>query len=162
MSLEFYKMPKDIAARKDLQASDKLVYAVILNSIGDKGYSWIGKIKIVEYTGLAGQTVLDSIKRLELAGLLIVDRRGIGKSNYYQTSPEIRPVQKLDQTSPEIRPEPVQKLDTKRKNYKRTNKKTSFSAYDGKNDWAGYTGENVNLTRGFDPDEAKRLMELVK
>ena len=62
--------------------------------------------------GLARQTVLDSVKRLELAGILNVNRRGNGRSNHYETSLKTRPVQKLDQSkicttgSPETRPEP--------------------------------------------------------
>lgn len=138
MSEKFYKLSQDIAARKDLRASDKIVLAVIVDFLGKNDKCWPGKITLMQKTGLSGQTVCDAIGRLETAGVLQVDRCGKGKSNHYQTSPEIRPesspesrpVQKLDQsknqttTSPEIRPEVVKKLDT---NQTKTNQTTSVA-----------------------------------
>lgn len=38
----FYKLPQDIAARSDLTASAKIVYAVIRDRIGQNGKSWPG------------------------------------------------------------------------------------------------------------------------
>lgn len=142
MSELFYKLPQDIAARKDLRASDKIVFAVIVDCLGKNDKCWPGKLTLMQKTGLSGQTVCDAIGRLETAGVLQVDRRGKGKSNHYQTSPEIRPesspesrpVQKVDQsknqttTSPESRPEVVQKLDTNQTKTNQTNVvNTSFA-----------------------------------
>lgn len=115
--MKFYKLPQELTARKDLKPSDKIVYAVIADHLGENPHCWPGKLTIMKKTGLSSQTVLDAICRLEKLGYLAVDRRGNGKSNHYKTSPETRPVQKLDQSknqttaSPETRPEPVQKLD---------------------------------------------------
>lgn len=119
---EFYKLPQDIAARRDLLPSDKLVYAVVLNCLNGRGVCWPGKRFLAERTGLSGQAVLDAISRLEQAGLLVVERQGNGRSNRYKSGQEIRPVKGLDRSNPdttggqEIRPEAVKRLDHKRKN----------------------------------------------
>ena len=137
---KFIKLPCDIAERRDLKASDKIVHAVLQNYQGDNGYSWPGIRTLAEKTGLARQTVLDAIQRLEATSLLEVTRRGVGKANHYKTGPETRPVQESktgpetrpvqkpdqsrNQTSggPETRPEPVQNSDCIKKDLlKRTN-----------------------------------------
>lgn len=114
---KFYKLPQDIAARKELQATDKIVYAVIVDFIGGNETGWPGKRCLMKKTGLADKTVCDSIKRLELSGLLIVERRGNGKSNHYKTGSESEPVQKLNRFKThtvggsESEPEAVQPLN---------------------------------------------------
>jgi len=117
----FYKLPQDIAARRDLLPSDKLVYAVVLNAFNGKDVCWPGKRDIMEKTGLSGQAVCDAIDRLDKAGVLVVERRGNGKPNHYRTSQQIRPVKELDRSNLDatggqgFRPEPVNKVDHKRK-----------------------------------------------
>jgi hypothetical protein len=49
-------------------------------------------------TGLARQTVIRSVRRLETAGFLEVERRGNGRSNHYKTSLKRKPVPKTDQS----------------------------------------------------------------
>ena len=129
MKNQFYKLPVEIARRKDLQSSDKIVFTMILDHQGGNVKARPGIQTLMMEAGLSRQTVCDSIRRLEAAGFLSVERRGNGRSNFYQsslhprpvgnnqTSLETRPVQKLDQSriqttaSLETRPEPVQKLD---------------------------------------------------
>lgn len=133
MSRKFYKLPQDLCSRKDLQASDKILFAVILNYQGDNGKCWPGISSLMRDTGFARQTVLDSIRRLELSGDLEVIRRGKGKANHYKTSLNIRPVEKSNQSknqttnSPDIRPEVVQILDPKRKDLKETTTHNNYS-----------------------------------
>ncbi len=106
----FCKLPKEIISRKGLEIGDKNIFAVLANYQADNENCWPGIQRLINDTGLARSTVLDSIKRLELAGLLQVKRQGRGKSNLYITSLKSRPVQNSDRsknltsTSPEIRP----------------------------------------------------------
>ena len=134
MSQKFYKLSQDIAARKDLLPSDKIVLTIITDYKRDNEYCWPGIKTIMNRTGLSKQTVLDSIKRLESSGDLVVIRRGKGKSNHYKTSPDIRPVEKSNRSKnqttggPEIRPEVVKKLDpNKTDTLNKTTEYTSFS-----------------------------------
>jgi hypothetical protein len=114
---KFYKLPQELAARKNLKASDKIVYAVIMDHMSVNNKCFPGKRRIMERAGLSGQTVCDSIKRLETAGAMEVVRCGTGKKNHYKSGLENGPVQKADQskshtsTGLKTRPEAVQKLD---------------------------------------------------
>jgi hypothetical protein len=80
---KFYKLPQKLTARKDLNPSDKIVFAVILDFIGDNEYGWPGVRTLAKATGLFTATVVASLKRLEAVGLLNIQRRGNGKSSYY-------------------------------------------------------------------------------
>ncbi len=91
MSELFYKIPQDLAARKDLTGNDKVLYAVIINRIGNNGKCWPGVRTLTKDCGLSIDTVGNSIHRLEAAGLLVVQRRGSGRVNYYQPPGESAP-----------------------------------------------------------------------
>ena len=82
----FYKMLQDMAARTDLKATDKLIYAVISNYRNENGQAWPGMRILAKDTGCSVNTVERSVKRLEEVGLLVVKRRESGKTNVYRTS----------------------------------------------------------------------------
>ena len=84
----FYKLNQELAARKDLNGSDKVLFAVIADRVGKNGKCWPGTRKLAENTGLNRETVIKATKRLESAGLLIVERRKNGQGNHYRTSLE--------------------------------------------------------------------------
>lgn len=114
---KFYKLPQELTARKDLTASAKIIYAVIMDHLGNNKDCWPGKRKLVKKTGLSGDTVCNAIQRLESVGALVVDRRGNGRSNHYKTGLEIRPVRKSNRSENQTgggqktRPEAVRKSD---------------------------------------------------
>ena len=83
LEFPFYALPKGLAAQKDLQASDKVVFSVIRDYLNDNGTSWPGIRTLSKNTGLAFSTVIDSIQRLEAAQFLKVERFGPGKSSHY-------------------------------------------------------------------------------
>jgi hypothetical protein len=94
---KFYKIPQDLTCRKDLIPSDKLIFAVMLDFIGDNGHCWPGVRTLAKRTGLAVSSVIESIRRLELSKVLNIQRRGNGKSSHYsipQSAPETRTVTK--------------------------------------------------------------------
>jgi hypothetical protein len=122
MSNKFFKLPQDMTALKALKPTDKIVFSVIHDHLGNNDYSWPGKRILMRKTGLAGQTVLDCIERLEAAGFLEVNRRGNGRLNHYKTNLQIKPELKAKRsrkltglnTGPsglKDRPQAVQKLD---------------------------------------------------
>lgn len=84
MTERFYKLPQDVAARRDLPPAAKVLHAVIGDHMGANGCAWPGTRKLAEETGQNRGTVLRSTERLEAAGLLTVDRRGNGRVNHYR------------------------------------------------------------------------------
>ena len=113
---KFYKLNQEVTARQDLKASDKIILAIIQNYQDINGKAWPGKRTLQSKSGLSGKTVLVSIKRLETAGLLEVERRGNGKSNHYKSGVETIPVSKVSRCNNdttggvETTPEAVTKL----------------------------------------------------
>jgi len=118
---KFYKLPADIASRRDLNSSDKILFAVIKNHLRNNSFCWPGKRTLMRETGLASKTVCDSIHRLEETGLLVVERPGNGKSNHYKSGSESEPVQRVNRfrndttTGSGSEPEAVQRLNQNRK-----------------------------------------------
>ncbi|MFC1635164.1 helix-turn-helix domain-containing protein [Planctomycetota bacterium] len=80
----FYKLPARVAERRDLKPSDKVVFAVVIDRIGDNSSCWPGVRTIAQDSGLTTTTVTKSVRRLEAAELLLPDRRGPGKSTHYR------------------------------------------------------------------------------
>lgn len=83
-SQKFYKLPVEIAARKDLTPASKIVLAVLADRIGDNGYCWPGVRMLATDTGLTTTGILGCLRLLENRGLVEVKRRGIGKANHYR------------------------------------------------------------------------------
>lgn len=117
----FYKLPKAVASRTDLLASDKLIFAIIIDCMKGKKICWPGKRCLAKRSGLSGPAVCGCIRRLEGAGVLVVDRRGNGKSNVYTTGQQTLPVKEVNRSTDFTRggkdslPEAVNKLDRKKK-----------------------------------------------
>ena len=78
----FYATPQNLKGR-GLKASDKLIFAILLNYQGSNGYCWPGMRRLANDAELSLPTVSGCIQRLELAKLLTVQHRENGKSNHY-------------------------------------------------------------------------------
>ncbi|MCK5600472.1 helix-turn-helix domain-containing protein [Candidatus Pacearchaeota archaeon] len=167
MTEKFYKLPQDLAARKDLKASDKILFAVILDYQGNNADCWPGMTTLTRKTGLAKQTVIRSVKRLEKKGVLAVDRRGKGKSNHYKTGTKSRPVPKVDRSingtigGAKSRPKPVPKVDpnqTDLLNQTNTNKKFQKPTPSKVTEYAASIGFELDGQYFIDSYEAKGWM----
>jgi hypothetical protein len=79
----FFKLPANLAAQKDLPSGAKVIWAVLANRIGGNGFCWAGVRSIARDAGVDVSTVLESIRKLEDAGRLRVERRGSGRANHY-------------------------------------------------------------------------------
>ena len=79
----FYKLPQAIAARKDLSATAKLVYAAILNRLGKNSTSWPGIRRLAGDCGTSTGAIRRAIELLERSGLLAIERGHQRKANRY-------------------------------------------------------------------------------
>jgi len=84
MPERFFKLPQALTTRRDLTSSDKLLYAVLADRMGDSGKCWPGVRTLAGQTGLCRDAVADSVARLERAGVIQVERRGPGQTNVYR------------------------------------------------------------------------------
>lgn len=80
---KFYQIPFELAHRKDLTSTDKIVLAAIVDRIGKNTQCWPGMRTIADDVGVDKSTVVIAIEHLEKTGDLIVKRTGKGKRNYY-------------------------------------------------------------------------------
>lgn len=81
----FLLVPKAIVLRDDLPASAKLVFSLIAESCR-RGFKACTEY-LFRRSGLARRTIINSIRRLEQAGLVAVIRVGRGRVNRYQIPP---------------------------------------------------------------------------
>ena len=117
---KFVKLPWPILNRTDLTLIAKVVYAVIVDRIGENGHAWPGVLQLSRDIDCGRQSVLRALSQLEAAGLLIITRRANGQVNHYAlpTSTTVVPVPERDRyqggtgTSTTVVPEPVPQWDS--------------------------------------------------
>jgi DNA-binding MarR family transcriptional regulator len=118
--MKFYKLPIDIALRRDLPASAKIIAAVLIDRVGDNTDCWPGLRRLAADTGLSKPAVIGGLQRLQDKGLIFIEKRGKGKSNHYkllsESGKETLPVsksgwsRKFTSGGKETLPEVVKKL----------------------------------------------------
>jgi DNA-binding transcriptional regulator YhcF (GntR family) len=86
--VKFYKLPVEIASRRDLPAGAKIILAVIADRIGENDSCWPGLRRLGKDAGLSVATVRQSIQKLQVKTLLEVTRQGKGKVNVYSLAKE--------------------------------------------------------------------------
>ena len=79
-----YCIPRALACRSDLTASDKLAWAALAYRQRDKADCWPSLATIGRDIGCCRDTASEAVKKLEARGLLTV-RRSIGQPNHYTT-----------------------------------------------------------------------------
>jgi hypothetical protein len=80
---KFYKLPVMLLRRRDLNGTDKLILAIIMDRIGKNGRCWPGIKCLAADAGVSRKTVIESVRRLEQAGDIIIENKGQGSRNYY-------------------------------------------------------------------------------
>jgi DNA-binding Lrp family transcriptional regulator len=83
----WWKLPVHVAKRTDLSPAAKLVYAAILDRIGDNHECWPGIRRLANDCGLSPTTVVEAARKLEAVGLLTVDHvtgNPGGRTNRYR------------------------------------------------------------------------------
>lgn len=79
----FAKLRKDLLGRKDINAITKLAYAFIVDAMRGKRVARPGVRAIAKGIGCWPSTAQEAIDQIEEAGLLVIKRRGNGRSNLY-------------------------------------------------------------------------------
>jgi len=82
----FYKLPKDIAGRRDLPASAKIVLAVLIDRIGPNACCWPGIRCLAKDSGLSQHAVINALRKLQAGRLVQIERRSTGQSNRYRVA----------------------------------------------------------------------------
>jgi len=80
----FTMVPNVILTKKELSVGAKLAYAMLLKyAWSDKG-SYPGQLKLAEDLGAGERSIRTYLKELETAGVLKIQQRGLGQTNYYR------------------------------------------------------------------------------
>lgn len=108
----FFKMPIEIAQRKDLSGTAKLVYAAIVDRLGSRGVAWPSERKIAEDIGASRNAVRRAIGNLVRGGLIKSHKRERGQSAVYEvvdSGAETIPVERLqNDTTSGLEMEPLE------------------------------------------------------
>lgn len=79
----FHPLYHEIARRKDLTAGAKLVYAVLCSYHQMFSDVFPGRERLAADTGISKRQLVEHMKNLVDCGLLIMERRGLNKTNVY-------------------------------------------------------------------------------
>jgi len=80
----FYKLPRELAARRDLPPGAKIILSVLRDRMGNNGFCWPGVRTLANDSGLTVTGVLGCLRALESRGDLQIERRGSGRANHYR------------------------------------------------------------------------------
>lgn len=80
----FTQVPNVILTDKMLSVGAKLAYAMLLKYAWDEAACFPGQIRLAEDMGSGERSVRRYLDELEQSGLLEVEQRGLGKTNYYR------------------------------------------------------------------------------
>ena len=79
----FTRIPNGVLRRQGLSPGAKLAYMGLLSYAWQEGSCFPGQARLAEDLGIGQRTVVRYLKELQAVGLLIVQRRGLGKTNLY-------------------------------------------------------------------------------
>jgi len=80
---EFWAIPKDIMATKSLSIEARMVYAVLFTRRNGENRAWPSQAYIAEILGASKRSIIRYMDELVIAGLVVIHRRGLRKSNEY-------------------------------------------------------------------------------
>jgi len=80
----FTMVPNVVLTMPDLSVGAKLAYAMVLKYAWQDNYSFPGQLKLAKDLGAGERSVRTYLKELEAAGLLEIQQRGLGKTNFYR------------------------------------------------------------------------------
>lgn len=80
----FTMVPNVILTKKELSVGAKLAYAMLLKyAWADKG-CFPGQLRLAEDMGAGERSIRTYLKELETAGILDIQQRGLGQTNFYR------------------------------------------------------------------------------
>jgi hypothetical protein len=80
----FTQVPNFILTKNDISVGAKLAYAMLLKYAWGEDACYPGQLKLAEDMGGGERSVRRYLDELEQAGLLEIEQRGLGKTNYYR------------------------------------------------------------------------------
>src|SRR3954447_16532409 len=80
----FTQVPNFILTKKDISVGAKLSYAMLLKYAWDNDACFPGQATLADDMGAAERSIRTYLKDLEMAGLLEIVQRGLGKTNLYR------------------------------------------------------------------------------
>jgi len=86
----FTQVPNFLLRSKKLSAGDKMTFAMLLSYAWQNDYCFPGQEKLAEDLGLSDRSVRTHLKVLEAAKLLVIRRRGQGKTNIYELNLRVK------------------------------------------------------------------------
>jgi hypothetical protein len=90
----FTQVPNFILRNPDLSIGAKTTYALFLSYAWYNNCCFPGQATLAEAIGMSVPSVSAFIKELEAAGLIEIERRGLGKTNLYTINFIVKPVNK--------------------------------------------------------------------
>ena len=79
----FTQIPNFILRNRDLSANAKTAYALLLSYAWHNSLCFPGQERLAEHMGTHVATVSRAIAELEQLSLIDIERRGLGKTNFY-------------------------------------------------------------------------------
>lgn len=80
----FTMVPNVILTKKELSVGAKLAYAMLLKYAWSDRGCYPGQLRLAEDLGAGERSIRTYLKELEGAGILEIQQRGLGKTNYYR------------------------------------------------------------------------------
>ena len=90
----FTQVPNFILTKPELSVGAKLGYAMLLKYAWGDDACFPGQVKLAQDMGAGERSVRRYLDELEEAGLLEIEQRGLGKTNYYRLHMTIKKLAK--------------------------------------------------------------------
>jgi hypothetical protein len=80
----FTMVPNVILTKKELSVGAKLAYAILLKYAWADNGCYPSQLRLAEDMGAGERSIRTYLKELEAAGILDIQQRGLGQTNYYR------------------------------------------------------------------------------
>ena len=95
----FTQLPNFILRNPDVSPGAKTVYSLLLSYAWNNDCCFPGQERLAEYAGISKRSVVTFMAELERIGLIEVQRRGLGKTNFYTINFSIKASKKNQQAT---------------------------------------------------------------
>jgi DNA-binding transcriptional ArsR family regulator len=83
-AMGFTQVPNFLLKSKKLSSGDKMTFAMLLSYAWQNDFCFPGQERLAEDLGLSDRSVRTHLKALEANALLVIKRRGQGRTNLYE------------------------------------------------------------------------------
>lgn len=86
----FTQVPNFLLRSRKLSAGDKVTFAMLLSYAWQNDFCFPGQARLAEDMGITDRSVRSHLKALEAANLLVIRRRGQGRTNIYELNLRVK------------------------------------------------------------------------